>query len=337
MTTALFDSAWGPFAVALTVGCVVLVAVMVALSRPRGAWLRNRIDPYGRLEGGAAAAAAVDTSPGWRPQSDRVFGLTERLLEQTRIWRSTMRLLERAGSQMRPAELLWHCVLAGVGLAALASLVFDFPLFFNLPWLTLAALGVGLWLPWLRMQRRARRRLRAFEEQLPNVLMTMAGSLKVGLTFQHSVAAVVDDGQAPASEEFERMLNETQLGRPMDDALAAMGKRIDSEDLRFVLMSVAMQREVGGSLSELFETVSEVVRERQQFRRKVRALTATGRMSAYILVCIPIVIAISVSLISPGYMSPMWNTTTGQVLIAVMVGLTIVGAIVLKRIVTIRG
>ena len=331
MSNALFNSDWGLLAVGLTVGSAVLVAVMVALSRPRGVWLKNRIDPYGRLEGGAAAAAAVDTSPGWRPPTEQLFGLTERLFERTGLWRSTMRLLERAGSQMRPAELLWHCALVAVGLAALVTL------FFGSLWVTLAALAVGAALPWLRMQRRARSRLRAFEEQLADVLATMAGSLKVGLTFQHSVSAIVADGQPPASEELERMLNETQLGRPMEDALAAMGERIDSDDLRFVLMSVAIQREVGGSLAELFETVAEVVRERQQFRRKVRALTATGRMSAYILVAMPFIVAGAVTAISPGYMSLMWTTTTGRVLIAVMLALMTVGAFVLKRIVTIKG
>ena len=331
MSTALFDSAWGSFAVALSVGCVVLVAVMVALSRPRGAWLRSRLDPYGRLENGAAAVATVDSSPGWRPSTERLFGFTERVLEQTRVWRSTMRLLERAGSQARPAELLWHCLLLGLGLAALTSLILGSPL------LSAIALAVGIWLPWLRMQHRARRRLRAFEEQLADVLMTMSGSLKVGLTFQHSVSAIVDEGLAPASEEFERMLNETQLGRPMEDSLAAMGERIDSDDLRFVLMSVGIQREVGGSLAELFQTVSETVRERQQFRRKVRALTAMGRTSAYILVALPVAIAVAVSILSPDYMKPMWETTVGHVLIGIMIGLTLIGAFFLKRIVTIKG
>jgi tight adherence protein B len=331
MSTALFDSAWGAVAVGLSVGCIVLVAVMVALSRPRGAWLRTRLDPYGRLEAASAATAALDTSPGWRPSTDRLFGATERMLERTRIWRSAMRLLERAGSQMRPAELLWRCVLVGAAAAAVVLLLVDSLL------LAAVALALGAAAPWLHMRRKARRRLRAFEDQLADVLMTMSGSLKVGLTFQHSLSAIVDEGQAPASEEFERLLNEMQLGRPADESLAAMGERVDSDDLRFVLMSVGIQREVGGSLAELLQTVSETVRERQQFRRKVRALTAMGRTSAYILVALPVAIAAIVSLLSPGYMEPMWETTVGHVLIAVMVGLTAVGAVFLKRIVTIKG
>jgi tight adherence protein B len=331
MSSALFDSAWGPFAVALTVGCVVLVAVMVALARPRGEWLRNRLDPYGRLQAGGAAAATIDAGPGWRPAGERVFALTERLFDGTRLWRSTMRLLERAGSQMRPAALLWRCLLLGAGLAVGVSIVTGSAAVASI------AFAAGAALPWLRMRHRAHRRLRAFEDQLADVLMTMSGSLKVGLTFQHSLSAIVDEGQPPASEEFERMLNETQLGRPMEEALAAMGDRVDSDDLRFVLMSVGIQREVGGSLAELLQTVSETVRDRQQFRRKVRALTAMGRTSAYILVALPFAIAGIVSLLSPGYMEPMWSTTVGHVLLAVMLGLTVIGALFLKRIVTIRG
>jgi tight adherence protein B len=331
VTTALFESSWGPFALGLTVGCVVLVAAMVALARPRGAWLRSRIDPYGRLEAGGSAAAAVDASPGWRPSTEGVFGFTERVLEKTRLWRSTMRLLERAGSQLRPAELLWQCLLLGLGAAVVVALIWG-------SWLiSLAALAVGLVVPWVRMRHKAKRRLRAFEDQLADVLMTMAGSLKVGLTFHNSLIAIVQDGMPPASEEFERLLNETQLGRPMEDALAAMGDRINSDDLRFVLMSVGIQREIGGSLAELLQTVSETVRERQQFRRKVRALTSMGRISAYILVSLPFVIAGTVSILSPDYMEPLFHTTTGHVLIAIMACMTLIGAFFLKKIVSIKG
>ena len=329
MNNALFDSDWGLFAVGLTVGCVVLVAAMVALARPRGAWLRGRLDPYGRLE--TAGGAAIDAGPGWRPPAERLFGFTERTLERTRLWRATMRLLERAGSQLRPVEFLYVSLLVALGAAVLAAVIWGSLV------ISLLALAAGAVAPWLRTKHRARRRLQAFENQLADVLMTMAGSLKVGLTFNHSLAAIVRDGGAPASEEFERVLNETQLGRPMDEALAALGERIDSDDLRFVLMTVGIQREVGGSLADLFQTVSETVRERQQFRRKVRALTATGRMSAYVLIALPFITGGIISALNPGYMAPMYQTGVGKVLIAVMLGMMVIGALFLKRIVTIKG
>jgi tight adherence protein B len=187
------------------------------------------------------------------------------------------------------------------------------------------------------VKRKARRRLRAFEDQLADVLLAISSSLKVGLSFTHSVAAIVDDGQAPASEEFERVLNETELGRPMEESLGALASRIESEDLRFVLMSVIIQREVGGSLADLFHTVSETVRDRQHFRRKVHALTSMGRMSAYILVALPFILAAAVSLLSPGYIDPLFHTNAGHVLVVAMVAMMAVGSLFLKKIVTIKG
>jgi tight adherence protein B len=331
MRTALFESSWGPLALGLGVGCIMLVATLVALARPRGAWLRSRLDPYGRLEAEGGAAALVDSAPGWRPTAERLYGATEQRLEKTRFWRASMRLLERAGSQWRPAQLLYSSVLAGLVAAVLVGIVSG-----SAGLVLLGGLG-GFTLPWVWLRRMARRRIRAFEGQLADVLMAMSSSLKVGLTFSHSMAAIVDDGQAPAAEEFERVLKETELGRPMEHALAAMADRIRSDDLRFVLMSVAIQREVGGSLANLFQTVSETVRERQQFRLKVRALTAMGRFSAYILVAMPFLIVAIISLLSPGYMHPLFATSAGRVLIVVALVLMTIGALFLKKIVSIKG
>ena len=331
MRTALFESDWGPIALGLGVGCLMLVATLVALARPRGAWLRDRLDPYGRLDSASAASATVDAGPGWRPHAERVYGATERRLEQTRLWRAAMRLLERAGSQLRPVEFLYGSLLFALGAGVLVAILTGRVL------LVVAAFAAGLVLPWMWMKRRARRRVEQFEEQLADVLLSMSSSLQVGLSFTHSLAAIVEDGRAPASEEFERLLNETELGRPMEDSLAAMADRIESEDLRFVLMSVSIQREVGGSLADLFRTVSETVRDRQQFRRKVHALTAMGRMSAYILVSLPFIVAGGISLLSPGYMQPLFNTTAGHVLIVLMITMTVIGALFLKKIVTIKG
>ena len=329
MNSALFNSAWGPTALAIGVGCLTLVGAMVALARPRGVWLRSRIDPYGRIEG--AGAAIPEGRPGWRPQAERLYGATERALESTRSWQAAMRLLERAGSHLRPVEFVYASVLTAVGVAVLTTIL-------GLSLGIALLLGVaGLAVPALWMNRKAHRRLNAFDDQLADVLMTMSASLKVGQSFTHSLGAIVNDGMAPASEEFERVLYEAQLGRPMDDALEAMSHRIGSEDLQFVLMSVAIQREVGGSLAELFQSISDTVRERQNFRRKVHALTAMGRMSAYLLVALPFFVAFGLSVVSPGYMSPLIHTTAGRVLIVVMLVMMTLGAFVLKKIVSIKG
>ncbi|HKI93386.1 MAG TPA: type II secretion system F family protein, partial [Gaiellaceae bacterium] len=151
------------------------------------------------------------------------------------------------------------------------------------------------------------------------------------------IQAVVDEGAEPAAHEFKRVLAETRLGRPMDEALAEMAERIGSKDLTFVLTAVTIQRQIGGSLAGLFDVVAEVVRQRQQFVRKIRGLTAMGRMSAYVLAGLPFFLALAITVMNPSYMAPLWKSTTGHELILTGLGMLAVGAVVLKKIVSFKG
>ena len=146
--------------------------------------------------------------------------------------------------------------------------------------------------------------MKAFEDQLPDLLITIAASLKAGHSFKQGLQAVVDEGQPPASQEFKRVLTETSLGRPMDDALAEMAERVGSKNFEFAITAVTIQRQVGGSLATLFDMVADTVRQRQQFARKIKALTAMGRMSAYTLVGIPFFIAGMITLINRALHAP---------------------------------
>ena len=112
------------------------------------------------------------------------------------------------------------------------------------------------------------------------------------------------------------MLTETRLGRPMDDALADMAERVGSNNLSFVVTAVTIQRQVGGSLAGIFDMVADAVRNRQQFARKIRGLTAMGRMSAYVLVGVPFFMAGTITLLNTDYMRPLFQTGTGQKLLA---------------------
>ena len=332
MASLLFDSALGQVVVSLAVGCLILLAALVALAKPRGAWLNSRLQPYGG--GGTAVATgpvARKKSVRWRPQIDRLYGATERALDQTSAGGILERLAARANLQVSPAKIVFWSAGAAIGLAVVVSLLTSSAL------LAVVAFIAGLAIPFAWITAKGRRRLNAFDLQLPDVLMTMAGSLKVGQSFDNSMRAIVDEGLAPASEEFGRVLNETRLGRPMDESLGAMADRIDSDDLRFVLMSVTIQREIGGSLAELFQTVSDTVRSRQHFRRKVRALTAMGRASAYLLVGLPFATAALIAVINPGYLKPLIDNSIGQFLVIVSLLMIVVGGLVLKKIVSIKG
>jgi tight adherence protein B len=195
--------------------------------------------------------------------------------------------------------------------------------------------GGGLPIGFVYMK--AKRRLAAIDAQLPDVLITLAASLKAGHSFRQAIQAVVDEGMPPASKEFKRVLTETRLGRPMDDALTEMAERLGSKNLSFVVTAVTIQRQVGGSLAGIFDMVADTVRQRQQFQRKIRSLTAMGRMSAYVLLGLPIFLAGALTVLNPEYMDPLYHSRTGHMLIAVGTVMMVFGTLVLKKIVSFRG
>jgi tight adherence protein B len=197
-------------------------------------------------------------------------------------------------------------------------------------------MGIAASIPVLFVKFKAGMRIKAFDNQLPDLLITIAASLKAGHSFRHAIQAVVDEGAQPTAKEFTRVLSETQLGRPMDQALGDMSERVGSKNLTFVITAVTIQRQVGGSLAGLFDMVAETVRQRQQFARKVRGLTAMGRMSAYVLIGLPFFLALAVTVMNPSYMSPLFHSSTGHLLILlgfVMMGL---GSTILNKMVSFK-
>ena len=179
----------------------------------------------------------------------------------------------------------------------------------------LGLLVLGGAVPYGVVSFRVKRRARAFEDQLPEILTTIAATLKAGHSFKQGMQAVVDEAHPPASDELKRVLTETGLGRPMDDALTQMAERTGSENFSFAITAVTIQRQVGGSLAGLFEMVADTVRQRQQFARKIRGLTAMGRMSAYVLIGLPFFIALAITVMNPEYMAPLYHTNAGHMLI----------------------
>jgi tight adherence protein B len=327
MKEALYDTAWGPIAVAIAVGSLMLVATLVALARPRGEWLRDRLGAYDG-PGGGTATAGSDTS---RLGLGSLYGATERRFHHTRLWRRVHLLVERSNVSFSTAEALFLTAGLGLGAAVVTSVLGQSGL------IVLLSFAVGLAIIPAVLSWKSNRRLKRFDDQLGDTLLTMAGSLKVGHSFNQSVQAIVDKGAPPTSEEFDRLLTATRLGQPMDEALERMAERIGSKDLEFVLMSVRIQRQVGGSLAGLFETVAETVRERQQFRRKVEALTAMARVSAYVLLALPFLTAFAITLINPGYLNPLFNTEGGNLLLMLGFAGMALGAVVLRRISNVKG
>ena len=326
------QSAWtspvAPYALMAAVGVLVLVAFWFMSGAHRGTWLRSRLAPH--------LGPSERRSKTRRRRQGRTFlrGLvatTERAFANVKQFRAVQRLLTRADLPLLASELLYICAGSAI-VVALVAAVAGAPTILVLLFMLVAGVAPLVW-----VSSKAHRRMKAFDNQLPDLLITLAASLKAGHSFRHALQAVVEEGGEPMARELRRVLTETRLGRPMDEALAEMGDRIGSKNLAFVLNAVTIQRQIGGSLAGLFDVVAETVRQRQQFARKIRSLTATGRMSAYVLGGLPFFVAALISVISPSYMTPLWHTGTGHAMVGTALVMLGIGSLLLRKIVSFKG
>jgi tight adherence protein B len=308
---------------------LVLAAGILAASTLRGSWLKRRVAAH--VEPSRGRAAKHRTGRERLAMLSGLFRVTESTFAHRRQWRNLQLLLERADLPLRTVEFAWLLIGCSFVLALLAAIISGGAL------AILACFLVGGFVPYLVVWMKAKRRMRAFEDQLPDLLITMAASLKAGHSFKQGIQSVVDEGQDPAAKELRRVITDTQLGRPMEAALQETADRIGSKNFSFVITAVNIQRQVGGSLAGLFDMVADTVRDRQQFARKIRSLTAMGRMAAYVLIGLPFFIALAMTVLNPTYMDPLFHTHTGHMLI--MGGLTMMafGSLILKKIVSFKG
>jgi tight adherence protein B len=324
------DSAYrvGPALVTALVAACVLLAGIFLLRAPVGSRLRRRITPHvGTGQSKAVRGPAEERFA----TASTLMRATERAFGHFRFWHALHRLLERADVPLRTVELVYAAVGFALGLGFLLAL------FGAGSFVTVIVMVCGGSLPILFVAWKARRRILAIEDQLPDLLITLAASLKAGHSFRQGIQAVVEEGEGPAGKEFKRVLTETRLGRPMDDALGEMADRVGSKNLRFVVTAVTIQRQVGGSLAGIFDMVAEAVRQRQAFARKIRSLTAMGRMSAYVLAGIPIFLLGAVTLLNKEYMDPLYTTSTGHRLMLVGATMMVFGSLILRKIVSFKG
>lgn len=327
LPSSLYSSGWSALLVGLAVGLLVLLAFSLLARARRGSWLHHRLAPH--LEQRRAVKKKL---PSERfATGAALLQATEQAFSHLRSWRSVQRLLERADLPLKTVEFL-YISLGSAFLCGFVVLVSGRGALF-----TLIGFLVGASLPFGFASVKARRRRNAIEDALPDALLTMAASLKAGHSFKSALQTIVDDSDGPAAKEFNRVLTETRLGRPMDEALSEMSDRVGSKNVEFVVTAVTVQGQVGGSLAGLFDMVAEAVRNRQQFTRKIKGLTAMGRASAYVLIALPFALAALLTLLNPSYMEPLWFTSTGHKMLAGMIFMMAIGSLMLKKIVSFKG
>jgi len=191
-------------------------------------------------------------------------------------------------------------------------------------------------LVYLLVARRRSKRTSAFAEQLPSTLQTLVASLRAGYSLPQALESVVQTGFAPTNEEFERMLSEVRVGRPLAAALRNLGDRMASADFDWVVIALEINEEVGGNLSEVLETVEETIRERESLRRNVRALSAEGRVSASIIFLLPFITLGVIALGNPSYVRIFYTDRVGVIMASIAAGLMMVGGLWLRSMIRIK-
>ncbi|MBK9711115.1 MAG: type II secretion system F family protein [Kouleothrix sp.] len=176
--------------------------------------------------------------------------------------------------------------------------------------LLLSALVGGIlfsFAPNLYVAYAARKRIKSFNNQLGDGITLMANSLRSGYSFLQSMDLVSREAPAPMSSEFRRVVQEIGLGLSTEEALGNLLRRVPSDDLDLLITAVNIQHEVGGNLAQILETIGHTIRERVRIKGEIAVLTAQGRISAYVITALPVVLAVAITVINPDYMSPMFK------------------------------
>jgi tight adherence protein B len=260
----------------------------------------------------------------------RAVAVTGELAERQGALSKIEDLLERADLPLRPAEALFFYV-AAVVVAAIAAAVLsgDFLVF-------VMVVLVAMLAPNFIVKFRASRRGKKFVAQLPDMLQLLSGTLRAGYSIAQGLEAVSGEIDDPMGRELRRAMAEARLGRPIEDALDAVAERTQSEDFAWAVMAIRIQREVGGNLAELLMTVSDTMTQRERLRRDVAALTAEGRMSAYVLGCLPPGLAGVMWVMNPEYIGRLTHDSLGMILLGVAGVSMLIGFAWMRKIITIE-
>lgn len=315
------SGSWMMYAGIATLGVGVLVLLLLAVPRERTLTTEERVAQYAARAGTAGATAgATTTSHRAEGQAlESAKSAADHVLKRNAsLEQKIAQRLDAAGSRWRPAEwLLFHAaVFLGVSIVGLA--LGSGNLVVGLIFMALGAFG-----PWFYLGLRRKRRKRKFEAALPDTLQLMSGSLAAGLSLAQSVDTIVREGTEPMAGEFRKVLVETRLGLSLETALQGVADRFQSKDFEWVVMAINIQRQVGGNLAELLNTVAATIREREYIRRQVATLAAEGKLSAMVLGGLPPVFMLYLLVANRDYVMVLFQRPLG-------IAMLVLGAMILS-------
>jgi Flp pilus assembly protein TadB len=296
----------------------------ILTTRPHRRSLHSRVADFV-----APAPEAANAKPRAPRLIQRFLGAADDKLARKAWWGNFKEELDVAGVDMPAGRIA-----AATAVATILAVSFIW-------WVTgaavIALLGVGM--PFLvraAVHQKLNRQRSLFDGQLADNLQVIASALRAGQSFSGALAVAVNDAPQPTRREFERVVADERIGIPLEESLGVVARRMANRDLEQVQLVAALQRRTGGNMAEVLDRAADTIRERADIRRLVKTLTAQGRLSRWVLTLIPIVLAVILTGVNPGYLDPLFSTGTGRTLLIVCVVMVMAGSLVIKRIVEIE-
>ena len=240
------------------------------------------------------------------------------------------RLLEQSGTTLNVGQFcLWSL---GMGLFTLVLLVF-----FHVPFLIVLPVAIAaIFVPLLFIFSKKQKRMKHIERQLPDALDLISRALRAGHALPSAIQMVGNEMAAPIAHEFRIVFDEVNYGISMKDALRNLSTRVPSTDVGYFVVAVLIQRETGGNLTEILGNIAGIIRERLKLFGQIRVFSAEGRLSAWILSLLPFCLVALLNVINPAFMKVLWTDELGRKLLAVMLGLMVIGILWMRKLIRIR-
>lgn len=285
----------------------------------------SRVRRLQELKSGRPQVRAVAPSAKKQKKVPDPAPLLSGLLQRSQFGRKLQAELLRGGLLLRPSEFIILSVIIGCT-AGIGGFLLGKTLIYGIG---LALLGAAM--PYVYMKNKQGKRQRRISAQIPDALDLLSSSLRSGHSFLRGLQVVCAQMGPPITEEFERVVDEVRLGQSLELALSHVLDRTGNYDLELIISAVQTQLSIGGNLAEILDNISGMIRERVRLAGEIAAATAEGRFSAFILGGMPFALALLINVVSPGYLTPLFQSTFGYMLLGAAAGMMLTGILIIKK------
>jgi tight adherence protein B len=310
----------------LVLSLTFTIVLVLTRTRPSEKQTQARLDTLVKLQ-------HVEASEELGLEKSSKSGLSERVTERFQKYAAAAALerkLMYAGSKWSVGKFLLVSAVTAVGCAVAVDI------FVGVLPLAGIAFVVGAWANYGLLNFKCSRRLKKFNEVLPDAIELMARALRAGHSMASAVEVVAQQSQEPLGSEFAKCAQQQRFGIPFRDALLALADRMPSQDLHFLVTAILVQKETGGDLTEILDRTTAVIRDRVRIQGEIRTYTAQGRLTGWILSALPVALLGLISIMSPDYSRVLFTDSLGQKLLYGAAGFIVLGAMVIRKIVDIK-